>query len=105
MFSNNASFSRIGPTDRSLDTAACHHFLYRSDDYWDDADRDDAFFARRRPRLSHIGDDTWIGAGAIINPGLTVGHVSVVASGPSITKDVALHEFVASTPAKKLRMR
>ncbi len=104
-FSNVASFSRIGPTDHPLNTAACHHFLYRSDDYWDDADRDDAFFARRRSRLSHIGHDTWIGAGAIVKPGLTLGHGSVVAAGAVVTKDIAPYEIVAGTPAKKLRMR
>ncbi|MEO0625297.1 MAG: chloramphenicol acetyltransferase, partial [Pseudomonadota bacterium] len=47
-FSILASFVRIGATDHPLHLAALHHFLYRSDDLWDDADRDTAFFEHRR---------------------------------------------------------
>lgn len=104
-FSNIASQSRIGPTDHPLDTAALHHFLYRSDDYWDDVSRDDAFFAQRAARLAHIGHDTWIGHGAIIKPEVTVGHGAVVAAGAIVTRDVAPYTIVAGTPAKVLRRR
>ncbi len=58
-FANIAAFSRIGATDHPLHTAACHHFLYRSDDYWGDAGRDEDFFAQRRSRIAHIGHDTY----------------------------------------------
>lgn len=104
-FANIAAFSRIGATDHPLDTAACHHFLYRSDDYWDDAQRDPAFFAHRRSRIAHIGHDTWIGAGAMIKPEVTLGHGAVVAAGAVVTKDVDPYTIVAGTPAKPLRLR
>ncbi|MEO0484706.1 MAG: DapH/DapD/GlmU-related protein [Pseudomonadota bacterium] len=104
-FANIAAFSRIGATDHPLDTAACHHFLYRSDDYWDDAERDEAFFAHRRSRVAHIGHDTWIGAGAMIKPEVTLGHGAVVAAGAVVTKDVAPYMIVAGTPATPLRQR
>ena len=35
-----------------------------------------------------IGDDVWIGANAVILPGVTIGHHSVVAAGAVVTKDV-----------------
>ena len=104
-FSNIAAFSRIGATDHPLHTAACHHFLYRSDDYWDDAPRDDAFFAHRKSRIATIGHDTWIGAGAMIKPEVTLGHGAVVAAGAVVTKDVDPYTIVAGTPAKPLRLR
>ncbi|WP_299376102.1 DapH/DapD/GlmU-related protein [uncultured Tateyamaria sp.] len=104
-FSNIAAFSRIGATDHPLDTAACHHFLYRSDDYWDDATRDADFFAHRMSRLAHIGHDTWIGAGAMIKPDVTLGHGAVVAAGAVVTKDVAPYTIVAGTPARPLHLR
>ncbi|MCK0119748.1 chloramphenicol acetyltransferase [Loktanella sp. F6476L] len=104
-FANIAAFSRIGATDHPLDTASCHHFLYRSDDYWDDADRDADFFARRSSRVAHIGHDTWIGAGAMIKPEVTLGHGAVVAAGAVVTKDVAPYTIVAGTPATPLRHR
>ena len=104
-FSNIAAFSRIGATDHPLDTAACHHFLYRSDDYWDDAERDEAFFDHRKSRRARIGNDTWIGAGAMIKPDVTLGHGVVVAAGAVVTKDVTPYTIVAGTPAQTLRLR
>ncbi|MFQ1699889.1 chloramphenicol acetyltransferase [Loktanella agnita] len=104
-FANIASYVRIGATDHPLDTAACHHFLYRSSDYWDDADLDESFFAQRKARRADIGHDTWIGHGAMIKPEVTVGHGAVVASGAIVTKDVSPYTIVAGTPAKILRLR
>ncbi len=104
-FANIAAFSRIGATDHPLQTAACHHFLYRSDDYWDDAARDEDFFTHRKSRVAHIGHDTWIGAGAMVKPEVTLGDGAVVASGAVVTKDVEPYTIVAGTPAKPLRLR
>ena len=104
-FSNIASFARIGATDHPLHTAALHHFLYRSDQYWEDAEPDAEFFARRRARIARIGHDTWIGAGAMIKPEVTVGHGAVVAAGALVTKDVEPYVIVAGTPATPLRRR
>jgi phosphonate metabolism protein (transferase hexapeptide repeat family) len=104
-FANIAAFARIGATDHPLHTASCHHFLYRSADYWDDASPDEAFFAHRKSRIAHIGHDTWIGAGAMIKPEVTLGHGAVVAAGAVVTKDVAPYTIVAGTPAKPLRLR
>ncbi len=104
-FANIAAFSRIGATDHPLHTAACHHFLYRSNDYWDDASRDEAFFAHRKSRTAYIGHDTWIGASAMIKPEVTLGHGAVVAAGAVVTKDVDPYTIVAGAPAKPLRLR
>lgn len=104
-FANIAAFVRIGATDHPLDTAACHHFLYRSSDYWDDARRDEDFFARRKSRIAHIGHDTWIGAGAMVKPEVTLGDGAVVAAGAVVTKDVDPYTIVAGTPARTLRPR
>src|SRR6056297_3825171 len=46
-FANIASLVRIGATDHPLDRAGLHHFMYRSADYWDDAENDGAWFERR----------------------------------------------------------
>jgi acetyltransferase-like isoleucine patch superfamily enzyme len=81
-FSNIAAFTRIGPTDHPLDRASLHHFMYRSADYWPDAEHDADFFAHRESRRTTIGHDTWIGHGAIIRPEVTLGHGAVVAAGP-----------------------
>ncbi len=104
-FANIAAFSRIGATDHPMEKASLHHFLYRSSDYWDDAEPDDAFFEQRRSRTTHIGHDTWIGHGAMVKPGVVLGHGSVVASGAVVTKDVPPYRIVAGMPAGELRPR
>lgn len=104
-FANIAAFSRIGATDHPLHTASCHHFLYRSDDYWDDAGRDEEFFNHRKSRIAVIGNDTWIGAGAMIKPDVTLGDGAVVAAGAVVTKDVEPYTIVAGTPARPIRLR
>lgn len=104
-FSNIASFVRIGATDHPLDTASCHHFLYRSADYWDDVENDPAFFAHRLSRRAYIGHDTWLGHGSMVKPEVTVGDGAVVAAGAVVTRDVAPYTIVAGTPAVKLRDR
>jgi acetyltransferase-like isoleucine patch superfamily enzyme len=46
-----------------------------------------------------IGDDVWVGGGAIILPGVTIGEHSVVGAGAVVTKDVAPYTVVAGNPA------
>lgn len=104
-FTNIAAFSRIGPTDHPMAQASLHHFLYRSDDYWEDAERDEAFFDHRQSRLAHIGHDTWIGHNAVIKPEVTIGHGAVVAASAVVTKDVAPYTIVAGLPATPIRKR
>ncbi|MBS0124900.1 chloramphenicol acetyltransferase [Aestuariicoccus sp. KMU-90] len=104
-FANIAAIVRVGATDHPLHTPACHHFLYRSLDYWDDADIDEDFLAHRRSRRARIGHDTWIGHGAMIKPQVTLGDGAVVASGAVVTRDVARYMIVAGTPDRVLRPR
>lgn len=50
-----------------------------------------------------IGNNVWIGGGAIINPGVTIGDNVVIASGAVVTKDVADGYVVGGVPAKIIR--
>ncbi|RVU70193.1 MULTISPECIES: DapH/DapD/GlmU-related protein [Lactobacillus] len=50
-----------------------------------------------------IKENAWIGAGAKILPGVTVGKNAVVGAGAVVTKDVADNTVVAGNPAKKIR--
>lgn len=50
-----------------------------------------------------IEDDIWIGANAVILPGVTIGHHSVVAAGAVVTKGVPPHSLVAGVPAKIIK--
>ena len=50
-----------------------------------------------------IEDDIWIGANAVILPGVNIGNHSVVAAGAVVTKDVPAHSLVAGVPAKVIK--
>lgn len=52
-----------------------------------------------------IEKDSWIGAGAIILPGVRIGEGALVAAGSIVTKDVDANCIVAGNPAKKIGMR
>ena len=50
-----------------------------------------------------ISDDVWIGANAVILPGVTIGQHAVVAAGAVVTKDVPPYSIVAGVPAKVIK--
>ena len=47
-----------------------------------------------------IGDNVWIGGGAIILGGITIGDGAIVAAGAVVTRDVAARTTVAGNPAR-----
>ena len=49
-----------------------------------------------------IEDDVWIGAGAIVLPGVTVGRGAIVAAGAVVTTDVAPFTVVGGVPARQI---
>ncbi|PXW92424.1 maltose O-acetyltransferase [Streptohalobacillus salinus] len=51
----------------------------------------------------HIGDNVWIGGGAIINPGVTLGNNVVVASGAVVTKSFPDNVVVGGNPARVIK--
>ena len=52
-----------------------------------------------------IGHDVWIGHGAIVLPGRSIGTGAVIAAGAIVTKDVAPYTIVAGNPARMVRLR
>ncbi|SDR02033.1 DapH/DapD/GlmU-related protein [Flagellimonas zhangzhouensis] len=51
----------------------------------------------------HIKENAWIGAGATILPGVTIGAHAVVAAGAVVSKDVPARTVVAGIPAKEVK--
>jgi acetyltransferase-like isoleucine patch superfamily enzyme len=52
-----------------------------------------------------IGDNTWIGTGAIILDGVKIGPNAVIGAGAVVTKDVPEKAIVAGVPARIIRTR
>ena len=50
-----------------------------------------------------IGDNVWIGAGAIILPGVTIGENSVIGAGSVVTKDIPANVVAVGNPCRVLR--
>jgi acetyltransferase-like isoleucine patch superfamily enzyme len=55
------------------------------------------------PATIHIRKNAWIGAGAIILPGVTIGENAVVAAGAVVSKDVPANTVVGGIPAKHIK--
>ncbi len=104
-FCSIASFARINPGNHPLDRAALHHFTYRSRQYGLAKEDDAAFFSWRRERGVTLGNDVWIGHGAVILPGRSVGTGAAVGAGSIVTRDVPPFTIAAGVPAKPLRER
>lgn len=54
-------------------------------------------------RSVHIGNNVWIGAGAILLPGITIGDNSVIGAGSVVTKDIPANVVAVGNPCKVLR--
>lgn len=50
-----------------------------------------------------VEDRVWIGAGAIILQGVTIGHDAIVAAGAVVTRNVEPYSLVGGVPARLLR--
>ena len=104
-FCSIASHTRINPGDHPMHRASQSHFTYRSSAYFDGESDDEAFFDWRRSRPVSIGNDVWIGHGAVVLAGRTIGDGAVVAAGAVVTKDVPAYAVVAGVPARIVKMR
>ncbi|MCX4997662.1 sugar O-acetyltransferase [Streptomyces longwoodensis] len=50
-----------------------------------------------------IGDNVWLGGGAIVLPGVTIGDNSVIGAGAVVTKDVPANVVAVGNPARPVR--
>lgn len=50
-----------------------------------------------------IGDNVWIGAGAVILPGITIGENSVIGAGSLVTKDIPANVVAYGSPCRVVR--
>lgn len=58
-----------------------------------------------RSQLTVIGSDVWIGDGAIITPGISIGTGAVIGANTVVVRDVPPYAIVGGVPAKLIRSR
>ena len=104
-FVNVAAFTRLNPGEHPYHRASLHHFMYRSSYYWPGEPDEAEVFDWRRSRPVRVGHDTWIGHGAVIMKGVTIGNGAIIAAKAVVTKDVEPYAVVAGTPAKFIKWR
>lgn len=51
----------------------------------------------------HIGKNCWLGAGAIVLPGITIGDNTVIGAGSVVTKDIPANVVAVGNPCRMLR--
>ena len=51
-----------------------------------------------------IGDDVWLGGGAIVCPGVTIGDRAVIGAGSVVTRDIPADSFAAGNPCRVVRL-
>ena len=51
----------------------------------------------------HIGENVWIGANAVVLPGVTIGDNSVIGAGSVVTKDIPANVVAVGNPCRVLR--
>ncbi len=51
----------------------------------------------------HIGNNVWIGAGAVIMPGVTIGDNTVIGAGSVVAKDIPANVVAFGVPCKVIR--
>lgn len=100
-----ASDVRINALNHPMERVSQHKITYRPNEYFVGAKIDKAF--RERRQLAHvtIGNDVWIGHGAIVLPGISIGHGAVIAAGAVVTKNVEPYAIVAGVPARRIKWR
>ena len=54
---------------------------------------------------TRVGNDVWIGYGATIMPGVTIGDGAIIATKSVVTQDIAPYSIVGGNPAKEIRKR
>ena len=74
--------------------------IYTSQHRWDLGPEIPMIRQGHKPEPVVIGDDVWIGAHAVVLPGVRIASGTVVAAGSVVNRDTAPYPIVAGTPAR-----
>ena len=104
-FCSIAANVRINALEHPMERVTTHKITYRPNEYFKFHGVDQGFRERRRQKHVTIGNDVWIGHGAVIMPGVTIGNGAVVGVNSVVTRDVGAYEIFAGVPARLVRKR
>lgn len=104
-FCSIAANVRINALEHPINRLTSHKMTYRPNEYFRHIGLDMDYRAYRQSKRVTIGNDVWIGHGAVIMPGVSIGHGSVVGANAVVTRDVGHYTIVAGSPARPIRPR
>ena len=91
----------IGAVSHPMNHPTSHAFPYRAQFGLVGSDQE----IPDREKIAVIGNDVWIGARAIIMPGVKIGDGAVIGASAVVTKDVPQNAVVGGVPAKVIKQR
>ncbi len=104
-FCSIAANARINALEHPMERVTTHKITYRPNEYFKFLGIDQAFRERRREKKVVIGNDVWVGHGAVVLPGVSIGDGAVIGANAVVSRDVAPYTIVAGVPARPLRER
>lgn len=70
-----------------------------------DSIRDKEYDWRGIGEMTTIGNDVWVGFGAIVMSGVNIADGSIIAAGSVVTSDTEPYSIYAGVPARKIHSR
>lgn len=96
----------IGLAQHPVDWLSTHSFQYNNGWFPDlIAYNFPRYHKHLHPKPVQVGSDVWIGNGAKVLSGLTIGHGAIIAAGAIVTKNVPSYAIVGGVPAKIIKYR
>lgn len=93
----------VGPGIHKLDMVSTHPSFYlKNTPLLKKFVKKNVFHSSKR---SIIGNDVWIGKGAIVLDGVKIGNGAAIAAGAVVTKDVSNYSVVGGVPARHIKYR
>lgn len=93
----------IGGGEHKLNRISTHDFYYSRFSFRDKNSKSDDH--DRYEDSLEIGNDVWIGAGAVILRGITIGDGAVIGANAVVTKDIPPYGIAVGNPAKVIKYR
>ncbi len=87
----------IAPTEHPIDLFTTHPIAYEHNERKIENNQSN--------KITTIGNDVWICAGAIVKKGVKINDGAIIAAGAVVTKDVPPYAIVGGVPAKIIKYR
>ena len=100
-----ASSVQLGPIPHPTTWMSTHPFQYTIDEIEPNVSARKKIYKYKTRLSCTIGNDVWIGARAMIKPGVSIGDGAIIGAHAIVTKNVPAYAIVGGVPAKVIKRR